>query len=127
VVVTFTASIQMSAAQFDDVSDVYIAGVADALNVTESDVNITRVEEVVTRRRLLGVSVLVETAVTVPAEEAESVASSVTPENLNSALGSRNMTVVEVTDVAVSTAKPTTASEPTPEPATTPTGACPDG
>jgi hypothetical protein len=117
----------MSAAQFDAVSDDYVAGVADALNKSESQVNITSVEEVVTRRRLLGVSVLVDTSVTVNAEEAESVASSVTPENLNSALSSRNMTVVEVTDVAVSTAKPTTASEPTPEPATTPTRACPDG
>ena len=102
----------MSAAQFDAVSGDYIAGVADALNVTESEVNITSVEEVVTRRRLLGVSVLVETAVTVPAEEAESVASFITPENLNSALGSRNMTVVEVTDVAVSAAAGSSNSTP---------------
>jgi len=62
------------------------------------------VVEVVTRRRLLGVSVLVETAVTVPADEAESVASSVTTDNLNSALGSMGITVAEVTDVAVSAA-----------------------
>ncbi|KAJ1494579.1 hypothetical protein T484DRAFT_1927105 [Baffinella frigidus] len=109
----------MSAAQFGAVRADYIAGVAVAFGRAESEVGIVSVVEVATRRRLLSVSVLVETAVTVPAEEAESVASSVTPDNLNSALGSRGMTVEEVTDVAVSTAG---SSDSTPSSSVTPSG-----
>ena len=122
-IVTFVAEVQMNASEFNSSKDDYIAGVAVAMNTTESAVEIVSVVEVVTRRRLLDVSVLVETAVTVPADQAESVASSVTADNLNSVLALLGITVAEVTNVTVS-APP----EPTnPELATTPTSACPDG
>ena len=101
-IVSFVAAVQMSASEFDSAWADYIAGVAVALGRDESAVEIVSVVEVVTRRRLLDVSVLVETAVTVAADEAESVARSVTAESLNSVLAVRGIRVAEVTNVTVS-------------------------
>ena len=103
-IVSFVAAVQMSVPEFDAARADYIAGVAAALGRAESAVAIVSVEGVVTRRRLLADSVRVETAVTVAADEAESVARSVTADNLNSALASRGLRVAEVADVTVSAA-----------------------
>ena len=113
----------MGVSEFDSARADYIAGVAVALGRDESAVEIVSVVEVVTRRRLLDVSVLVETAVTVAEDEAESVARSVTADNLNSVLAVRGISVAEVTNVTVlaaggapehtTTMPATTMSEPT--------------
>ena len=101
VTVTFKASLQISATEFLGKQGDYIAGVAAALGRAEADVSVVSVVEVVSRRRLLALSVLVETAVLVAAEEADAVAGAVTAAILNDALAAHDMTVSEVTDVQV--------------------------
>jgi hypothetical protein len=107
VVVSFVAAVQMSAADFDGVKAGYIAGVAVALGRAEADVRIVSVVSAIGRRRA-SARALVKTGVTVPAEEAESVSRAVTPDNLNAALGSRGITVAEVTEVSTAAAASTT-------------------
>ena len=99
VTVTFTAALQMSAAEFGGKRGGYVEGVAAALRRAASDVRIASVVQLGSRRRAL--SVLVETEVRVPAAEAAAVSSSVTVETLNSALASRGLTVSGVSDVKV--------------------------
>jgi len=108
-IVSFKATVQMSIAEFDAVRADYIAGVAVALGRAEADVRIvsvavmatgkrrSRETSVATGRRVAGDRAVVETGVTVPAGEAESVARSITADLLNSALRSRGITLAEVT------------------------------
>jgi hypothetical protein len=122
--VTFPASLPMSAEEFDNVRVDYVEGVAVALNKPASDVSIVSVTEedtITTRRRLLSLSVSVETAVKVKNDEVESLVSSVTHENLNNALVSKGITVNEVKEVVVNRSLvPRPERTTTPDPTTTP-------
>jgi hypothetical protein len=92
----------MSLTAFDSTKrNEYVAGVAQALSVPVDRVAIGSVTETVSRRRLLTTTIEVETVATVPIGDAESVASAVTSENINSALESAGMAVQEVTPPAV--------------------------
>jgi hypothetical protein len=65
-VVTFTATVNMSLAEFiADKQDAYVAGVAQALSVAPARVAIASITDQSSRRRLLAASVAVSTEVTV--------------------------------------------------------------
>ena len=86
--VTFTASLQMTLAEFNStVRDAYVNGVALALSIQVYDVAIGTVTEVVARRRLLTTSIEVETILTVPSSEAETMANLTTTDSLSVGLG----------------------------------------
>jgi Tyrosine-protein kinase ephrin type A/B receptor-like len=79
-----------------DVRIAYVSGVASALNVVDSAVEITSITEQTLGRRLLTGTIAVETAVIVTAEELVSVGSAVTAGNLNAALADANIQVVDI-------------------------------
>ena len=92
--VTFKATLSMSSAAFTaDKQRVYLQGVANALAVSISDMSIGEIIEIQVRRRLLATSIEVETIALVPEENAQSVSSSVTSENINAQLASAGMGV----------------------------------
>jgi hypothetical protein len=65
-VVTFTAMVAMSRAEFTaDKQDAYVGGVAQALSVTPARVAIASITDQPARRRLLAAEVAVETTATV--------------------------------------------------------------
>jgi hypothetical protein len=93
-VVTFTANLAMSIAEFSTSSrEAYVDGVAEALNVASSSVAIASVAEQFTRRRLLASALAVATTATVTKDKALSVIEGATAENLNTALASSGISV----------------------------------
>ena len=112
--VTFTVTLQLTLAEFNStVREAYIEGVATALSTQVSNVAIGAVTEVVARRRLLSTSIEVETVVTVPSTEAESLANATTAENLNAGLGP-SIEVGDVSAPVVETVMSTTTPPPSP-------------
>ena len=108
-IVAFTVSLQITLAAFDDtMREAYIKGVATALGTQTSNVQIGSVTEVVQRRRLLTIAIEVETVVTVPAAESETLASSVTTESLSAELGPIGIPVGAVSIPVVETVVPST-------------------
>ncbi|KAJ1474415.1 hypothetical protein T484DRAFT_3264942 [Baffinella frigidus] len=93
-VVTFTATVAMSRAEFSaDKQVAYVAGVAQALSVVPSRVAIASITDQSTRRQLLAASIAVSTIATVPKDKAAGVATAATAENLNRALASSGISV----------------------------------
>jgi hypothetical protein len=101
--ITFTATIGSSAVEFNTIRSVYITGVAAALNRVESDVHVVSVVEMGYRRRLLSVSVLVETQVQVPFDEALVLSQSSWVDTMKSGLAGQGITVAAVYIPAVRT------------------------
>jgi hypothetical protein len=78
----------MTLDEFDtNVREAYITGVAQALSTQVSNVVIGSVTQAAVLRRLLTASIDVKTIVTVPRNEAESMATSITTEILSNELG----------------------------------------
>ena len=108
-IVAFTVSLQITLAAFDDtMREAYIKGVATALGTQTSNVQIGSVTEVVQRRRLLTIAIEVETVVTVPTAESETLASSVTTESLSAELGPIGIPVGAVSTPVIETVVPST-------------------
>jgi len=103
-VITFSATVQMSKAEFDvdATSLAYISGVAAALQVAKYLVTILSVVQLTAgqRRQLLVATALVETRVTVLFNLTEAVAGRITTENLNAALLSWGMSLSQISDVS---------------------------
>jgi hypothetical protein len=117
---TFTATIGSSAVEFHAIRSVYIRGVAAALNRDESEVHIVSVVETGYRRRLLSVSVLVETQVQIPFDEALALSQSSWVDTMKSVLAGQGITVAAVfipTVRAVVTTNPSVDSRTRPNPA----------
>ena len=107
--VAFTVSLQVTLAEFDNtMREAYINGVATALSIQVSKVEIGAVNEVVSRRRLLTIAIEVETIVTVPVAESETLATSVTTESLSSELGPIGFPVGIVSTPVVQAVVPST-------------------
>ena len=118
--VTFTATLQMTLVEFNTtVREAYTTGVALAFSTQVSNVVIGTVTEVVTRRRLLATSIDVETIVTVPSTQAETLANSTTIETLGNELETVGIPVGDVSAPVVETVLPQTTSPPTTSPPTT--------
>jgi hypothetical protein len=103
--VTFTASLSMHISEFTPSKrNLYVAGVADALRISESVVKITSITEQMMRRRLLTsvtnatTTTVVETSVIVRYASLESVDSYTTSENLNRVLRTTGISVEDVSE-----------------------------
>jgi len=103
--ITFSATVQMSQAEFEATTFAYSSGVATALRVAETAVSIISVVEqsMGRRRKLLLTSIVVETSVIVSVEDAEAVAGRITADNLNSALSSAGIFVEAVSGISTVT------------------------
>lgn len=96
--VEFTVSIEMGLGDFQgDVRDRFVQGVADALEVDVSNIAIKSVtQKQLTQRRLLAESIDVVVTAKVPRDAVESVAASVTNENLSSVFSGGEFAVSNV-------------------------------
>jgi hypothetical protein len=92
----FTASIEISADEFEIIRQDYIWGVSLALRRPESDISILSVVEVGNNRRLLTASVQVETQVVVPENDAEALDILLTEETLNVVLVPLGVRIVTI-------------------------------
>ena len=108
----FTSTLNMEVIDFNQSQrKVYVAGVARALGIEPKRVIITTVRDTTwSSRRLLASTVVVETTVRVPKEQAITVAESATPANINTQLASSGITVEAVSVVTITEEEPSESS-----------------
>jgi len=101
--VTFTTTLVVSLTEFNSKRDEYVTGVAQALWVPLASVVIGQVSENPSARRLLSTIIVVVNTVTVPTDDAQTVSTAVTSNNLDNALSSRAIAMQTVSTTTVVT------------------------